>query len=72
MRGAHPGRTRITDNKESTIILRRRLTMARWTVVIGRDAKVASMRTNVNPVTDSEEVCRIVASMVRCTARGQQ
>ncbi len=35
------------------------------TVVVGRDGKIASIRSSVDPVTDTEEVCRIVASMAR-------
>ena len=33
--------------------------------LVGRDGKIASIRSSVDPVTDSEEVCRIVASMAR-------
>lgn len=65
VRGAHADRTPILNDNGTTIILRRPLTVARWTVVVGRDGKVASIRSSVDPLTDCEEVCRIVASMAR-------
>lgn len=65
VRGAHADRTPILNDNGTTIILRRPLTVARWTVVVGRDGKIASIRSSVDPVTDTEEVCRIVASMAR-------
>lgn len=60
-----PDRTSITDADGKRIVFQRPVTTARWTVVIDRDGKIASIRSRVDPVTDSDEVCRIVASMAR-------
>jgi len=41
----------------------RPVTLARWTLVVGRDGKIASLRSVVNPVTDAEEVRKIVEAL---------
>jgi len=45
------------------IDLERPVTLARWTVVVGSDGKIASLRSVVNPVTDAEEIQKIVAAL---------
>lgn len=50
----------ILDADGKRIIFQRPVTIARWTVVVGRDGKIASLRSIVNPVTDSEEVRKVV------------
>ena len=53
----------LLDAEGKRMILQRATTLARWTVVIGRDGKIASIRKIVNPVTDSAEVLKIVAAL---------
>ena len=50
----------ILDADGKRIIFQRPVTIARWTVVVDREGKIASVRKIVNPVTDSEEVRKIV------------
>ena len=47
------------------IILDRPATIARWTLVVGRDGKIESVRNILNPATDTEEVFKIVAALPR-------
>ena len=53
----------LLDADGKRMILQRQVTLARWTVVIGRDGKIASIRKIVNPVTDSAEVLKIVEAI---------
>ena len=58
-----PDRKPLLDADGKRIIFQRPVTIARWTVVVGRDGKIAALRTIVNPVTDSEEVRKIVEAL---------
>ena len=58
-----PNRKPILDAEGKRILIQRSVTLERWTMVIGRDGKMASLRKIVNPVTDSEEVRKIVAAL---------
>lgn len=60
-----PDRKPITDADGKRIVFKRPVTIARWTVVIDRDGKIASLRNIVDPVTDSEEVRKIVEALPR-------
>ena len=49
------------DGKRIPII--REVTLDRWTIVVDRDGKIASRRKIANPMTDSEEVFKIVEAL---------
>ena len=51
-------------NAESSL-LHRPVTLARWTIILSRDGEIASVRRNVNPASDAQEVLAIVASLVQ-------
>jgi peroxiredoxin Q/BCP len=53
----------VLDAEGNRILLQRSLSLARWTIVVGRDGKIAAVRKIVNPVTDSEEVRKIVEGL---------
>lgn len=53
----------VLDAAGQRIVLERPVTLGRWTVVVGRDGKIASLRAIVDPMTDSDEVLKIVASL---------
>ena len=36
------------------------MTLGRWTIVVDRKGMVASVRSDVNPLTDAQEVLEIV------------
>ena len=58
-----PDRKPLVDADGKRILFQRPLTLARWTIVVDRDGKIASLRNIVNPVTDSEEVRKIVEAL---------
>lgn len=53
----------LVDEKNKSIIVERPVTLPRWTLIIGRDGKLISKRTTVDPKTDAEEVLKIVAEL---------
>lgn len=53
----------VVDDQGKRVLIQREVTIERWTVVIGRDGKIAALRNIVNPVTDSEEVRKIVEGL---------
>ena len=53
----------VFDADGKQVSFQRPVTLARWTIVVDRDGKVASLRNIVNPVTDSEEVRKIVEAL---------
>jgi thioredoxin-dependent peroxiredoxin len=63
VRATGPDRKPLLTAEGQRIDLERPVTLARWTVVVGRDGKVASLRSVVNPVTDAEEVLTIVQAL---------
>ncbi len=58
-----PDNKLIPDADGKRIVFDRPVTTARWTVVIDREGKIAALRTIVNPVTDSDEVLKIVEAL---------
>ena len=60
---AGPDRKPLLDADGKRFALQRPVTIARWTVVVDREGKVAAVRNIVNPVTDSEEVLKIVKTL---------
>lgn len=60
VRATGPDRKPLLDANGKSINLERPVTLARWTVVVGRDGKIASLRSVANPATDAEVIQRIV------------
>ena len=60
---AGPDRKPLLDADGKRFALQRPVTIARWTVVVDREGKIAAVRNIVNPVTDSEEVLKIVKAL---------
>jgi peroxiredoxin/uncharacterized protein YndB with AHSA1/START domain len=65
VRATGPDRRPLLDANGQRIDLERPATLARWTLVVDRDGKIASLRSVANPVTDAEEVRKIVESLAK-------
>jgi len=63
VRATGPDRKPLLGAAGQRIDLVRPVTLARWTLVVDRDGKIASLRSVVNPVTDAEEVRKIVEAL---------
>jgi peroxiredoxin Q/BCP len=57
--------TPLMDEKGKSIFVERPVTLPRWTLIIGRDGKLAAKRTEVNPATEADEVLKTVKSLER-------
>jgi peroxiredoxin Q/BCP len=55
----------LMDEKGKSIILERSVTLSRWTLIIGRDGKLAAKRTTVTPTAEADEVLKIVQGLER-------
>jgi thioredoxin-dependent peroxiredoxin len=55
----------LMDEKGKSIIVHRSVTFPRWTLVIDRDGKLASKRTNVPPATDADEIVKLAETIHR-------
>lgn len=55
----------LMDEKGKSIIVERPVTLPRWTLIIGRDGKLAAKRTTVNPATEADEVLKIVQGLAQ-------
>ncbi len=60
-----PERKLLLDADGKRIVIERAITLARWTIVIDLDGKVASIREVKNPANDIEEVAKIVEGLRR-------
>ena len=56
-------KTKDADGKPLT--LTRKVTAARWTFVIGKDGKIVSKNTKVNPVQDSKQIAELIEKLDR-------
>ena len=54
----------LNENNKS-IFVQREVTLPRWTLILDRDGRLASLRTDVNPATDAEEVRKIVEDLAK-------
>jgi len=54
------GAVKIKDAEGQPVVLTRKLSAARWTFVIGKDGKILSKNTKVNPVQDSKQVADLI------------
>jgi peroxiredoxin Q/BCP len=50
------GTVRTTDADKKPLVLKRALTTARWTFIIGLDGKIAYKNAKVDPIADSKQV----------------
>jgi peroxiredoxin Q/BCP len=62
----------LMDGQGTSIIVQRNVTLARWTLVIDRDGKIVSKRTQVDPAKDAEEVLGIVAELEKATSQQKE
>jgi len=54
---------RAKDADGQPVKLKREVTTARWTFVIGRDGKIVSRNTKANPATDPKEVADLIEKL---------
>jgi peroxiredoxin Q/BCP len=54
------GEVRVKDGQGNLVTLKRGVTAARWTFIIGKDGKVAYRNTRVNPAQDSKQVADFI------------
>lgn len=65
VRAVTPDRKPLLDADGKAIFLERPMTLARWTIVVDRDGKIACLRSIVHPERDSEEVLKIVEALAK-------
>ncbi|HXT60387.1 MAG TPA: hypothetical protein VN699_17220, partial [Pirellulales bacterium] len=63
VRAVNTNRKPLLDSDGKAIFVERPMTLARWTMVVDRNGKIASLRTIVHPETDSEDALKIVAAL---------
>jgi len=54
------GEVKAKDAAGNPIVLKREVTAARWTFIIGQDGKIIYKNTKVNPVVDSKQVAEFI------------
>jgi thioredoxin-dependent peroxiredoxin len=62
----------LIDEQGQSILVERKVTFPRWTLIVDRDGKLVSKRTKVNPATDADEVQKIVESLFMDVRGGSQ
>ena len=60
-----PDRMPLRDAAGEPIVVKRNVTLARWTIIVDRQGSIASVRKIVDPATDQEEVRKIVAELAK-------
>lgn len=58
-----PDRQAVTNANGEPIYLTRRVTMSRWTFIIGKDQTVAHRNTNARPREDSKQIIEFIQGM---------
>ena len=53
----------LLDDQRKPITVERNITYPRWTVIVDREGKVISKRTQINPSTDADEVRKLVEAV---------
>jgi peroxiredoxin Q/BCP len=53
----------LVDEQGQPIVVERKITYPRWTIIIDGQGKLVSKRMQVNPATDAEEVRKVVESL---------
>lgn len=59
------GEVKAKDAAGNPIVLKRDVTTARWTFIIGQDGKIIYKNTKVNPVVDSKQVTEFIETLSR-------
>jgi peroxiredoxin Q/BCP len=57
------GEVRAKDSDGNPLVLKRAVTAARWTFIIGMDGKIAYKNTKVNPTEDSKQVAAFIENL---------
>ena len=57
------GEVKVKDADGKPVTLKRGVTAARWTFVIGKDGKIAYKNTRVNPAQDSKQVADLIEKL---------
>jgi peroxiredoxin Q/BCP len=57
------GQVKTKDADGNPVTLTRKVTLGRWTFVIGKDGKLASINNKANPATDSKEVAALIEKL---------
>jgi len=57
------GEVRARDADGNKLVLKREVTAARWTFIIGMDGKIAYKNTKVNPLEDSKQVAAFIEKL---------
>jgi peroxiredoxin len=65
VRATGPDRKPLLNADGKRVEIERAVTLGRWTVVVDREGKIVSLRNAVNPVTDAEEVRKIVEGLAK-------
>ena len=63
VRATGPDRRPLFDANGQRIVVKHAVTLARCTFVVGRDGRIASLRSVGDPVTDADEVRKIVEAL---------
>jgi thioredoxin-dependent peroxiredoxin len=63
VRATGPDRKPLLDSEGNRIDFERPVTIGRWTLVVDLDGKIVSLRSVTNPVTDADEIQKIVAAL---------
>ena len=58
-----PDRKPIVDESGNRIRVERAVTIQRWTMVVGRDGRIASIKKVANPITDVEDAQKILEEL---------
>jgi peroxiredoxin Q/BCP len=57
------GQVKVKDEQGNPITLKRAVTAARWTFIIGKDGKILYKNTKVNPAQDSKQVTQFIEKL---------
>jgi thioredoxin-dependent peroxiredoxin len=63
VRAVNLDRKPLLDDQDQPITVERKVTYPRWTVIVDREGRVVSKRTQVNPSTDADEVRKLVEAL---------
>jgi peroxiredoxin Q/BCP len=59
------GQVRVKVAAGEQVTLKRAVTLARWTFVIGKDGKIAYKNTKVNPAQDTKQVTELIDKLIK-------
>ena len=62
LKATGPDRKPLLDDNGNRIEITRAATLARWTLVVDRAGKIISLKSTVNPVSDAEDVEKLLAA----------